>query len=556
MKKIYFIVWVACMIGFSACNDEFMDRYPLDKVSDQTFWKTEDDLKMYANRFYPHLTYNASSGGWKVDQQSDNQCPSTRNAYIWNEYAAPSDEGTSTEEAYRWTKAGWEYIRSCNYFLQRYHSVTGDPAIIERYVGEIRFFRAWFYFQKVCRYGDVPWLSRDLNIDSEELAMSRTSRKIVTDSIMADLDYAIAKLSETSNEDRLTKYAALALKSRVGLYEGTHMKYHNLGDGSAYLRSAVAAAEAIIHSNLFSLYQSNTNDPATNYYQAFIQQELRGNPEAILCRRYLTDLSMHNRVRELGEAGDGFTKDFANTYLCDDGKPIRISPKYQGESVTDYLREFQNRDPRMKQTIYTPDQPYLITSQGENQYQAAPQFDNGMCFTGYRIYKFFSPLQSDSEYQRCTLDEYIFRYGETLLNYAEAKAELGECTDADLNKSINLLRDRVGMPHLDVNVGFVDPDWPNWEIPVTPLINEIRRERRIELAAEGFRFDDLVRWKAGTLANNRLTYSGALDPATGAYRDLYPGRTRAWNNRLYLYPVPTQELTVNPNFKPQNPGWE
>ena len=142
-----------------------------------------------------------------------------------------------------------------------------------------------------------------------------------------------------------------------------------------------------------------------------------------------------------------------------------------------------------------------------------------------------------------------------LVTYAEAKAELGEATQEVLDNSINLLRDRVGMPHLMVDVGFEDPNWPNWEVPVTPLINEIRRERRIETAGEGTRWEDLVRWKAGKLIENPLTYVGATDPETGEYRVIYPGNTRTWNDKLYLYPIPVQELSLNPQLT-QNPGWE
>ena len=143
-----------------------------------------------------------------------------------------------------------------------------------------------------------------------------------------------------------------------------------------------------------------------------------------------------------------------------------------------------------------------------------------------------------------------------LLDYAEAKAELGECTQAVLDRTINLLRDRVGMPHLTVAVGFTDPNWPKWEVPISPLLNEIRRERRIETSAEGDRWDDLVRWKAGKLLENPKTILGTRNPADGNLRVVYPGFTaRKWDNKLYLYPIPTQEITLNPSLT-QNPGWQ
>lgn len=541
MKKIFSILITLSLITFFSCNDDFMERYPLDKVNDANFWQTPTDLMTYANQFYPILSRISA---YTTDNMSDNQGSASIVSYIWNEYVVPSSGGG-------WAKSDWSEIRSCNYFLQRYSKVKGDIALINRYAAEIRFFKAYYYHEKIKQFGDVPWLSYDLKTNSEELMAPRDSRKLVMDSIIADLNYAITNLPETASDNRLTKYAALAFKARACLFEGTFRKYHNLGDHATILQEAVNAAEAIINSGKFSLY--STGDTKNDFFNLFIQAELAGNPEGIMIQQFTDPLLMHNRVRQLGEAGTGFTKDFAETYLCIDAKPISVSPLYKGDAQ--FADEFVDRDPRMKQTIYTKDRPYLITSTGEYEYQDVPQFNNGMCYTGYRIIKFWSPTQRDFEYQRCILDDFIFRYGEVLLIYAEAKAELEECTQGDLDKSVNLLRKRVGMPDLDVNVGFVDPNWSNWEVSVSPLINEIRRERRVELAAEGFRFDDLRRWKAGKLLTNAKTYLGARDPGTNDYRILYPGKTRTWNDKQYLYPLPLDELVLNPQFV-QNPGWD
>jgi starch-binding outer membrane protein, SusD/RagB family len=523
-----------------ACNDDFMDRFPLDKINDANFWKTPDDLRTYANQFYTVLD---RVNKWTTDNMSDNQGPASLNNYVWNLYVVPSSGGG-------WAKANWSGIRSCNFFLQRYPAASGDEAEIKKYVAEIKFFKSFYYYEKVVQFGDVPWLSRVLQIDDADLLKPRDSRKLVMDSIMANLDYSAANLPETSAEGRLTKFAALAFKSRVALFEGTYRKYHNLGDHEKMLREAVNAAEAIMNSGRFSLY--STGDPVNDLYNFYILDNYSGNPEVIMYQNFVENKKMHNRVRQIAEAGSGFTKDFAESFLCKDGKPISISPLYKGDAQ--FADEFADRDPRMKQLIYTRDRPYHITNAGEHQYENVPQFDNGKCYTGYRIIKFFSPTQRDFEHLRCTLDDIIFSYGEVLLNYAEAKAELGEATQDVLVKSINLLRARVGMPDMTVDVGFFDPNWPNWEVAVSPLINEIRRERRIELAAEGLRFDDLRRWKAGKLLDNPKTYLGARDPGTNEYRILYPGKTRVWDNKLYLYPLPTNEIVMNPALT-QNPGW-
>lgn len=539
MKK--YIIIIGALSVLMSCSKDFMDRYPLDKINDANYWKSVSDLQTYANQFYPVLS---RIGAYQTDNMSDNQAPAAINSFLWNEYVVPASGGG-------WAKTDWSPIRSCNYFLTRYHSVEGPEEEINQFVAEVRFFRAYYYFDKVKMFGDVPWISMDLSADSEELMAPRDSRKLVMDSVVKDLDYAIANLPEQSAEGRLTKYAALAQKARACLFEGTFRKYHGLGDEEPMLRASADAAAEIIDSHEFSVY--TTGDTQNDFYNLFIQDELSGNSEAIMIQRFVEDKLMHNRVRQLGEFGSGMTKDFAETYLCTDGLPIALSSHYMGDAQ--FEDEFVDRDPRMQQTIYTQDRPYHITAEGQYQYQDVPQFDNGMAYTGYRLIKFFSPTQRDFEYQRNTLDDFIYRYGEVLVNYAEAKAELGEATQDVLDNSINLLRDRVGMPHLTTTVGFTDPNWPDWEVPVTPLINEIRRERRVELAAEGFRFDDLRRWKAGELLENPKTYLGARDPQTGEYRVLYPGKTRVWEDKSYLYPLPTQELTLNKQLD-QNPDWK
>jgi hypothetical protein len=542
MKKSIIIILIGFLLTVNfACKKNFMDRFPLDKITDANYWQTPVDLKTYSNQFYPTLL--DPNFFWSIDNMSDNQAPSNIASFIWNQYVVPSSGGG-------WGKSDWAAIRSCNYFLKQYHSVQGDSTSINTYVAEIKFFKAFFYFEKVRKFGDVPWLNDVLQTNSEQLVGPRDSRMLVMDSIIKNLDFAVLNLPDESNEDRLTKDAALAFKTRVCLYEATYRKYHNLGDYDSMLKEAVSTAEVLINSGKYALY--STGNPSTDYYNLFSLDELRGNLEGIMVQYYALDILMHNRNRILSEPQTGFTKDFAKAYLCKDGKPISVSPLYKGDAQ--FTDEFIDRDPRMKQSIYTPDRPFLISSSGTISYQPVPEFNTSRCNTGYRIIKFFSPFEKDMQQGRSVKPTFIFRYAEVLLNYAEAEAELGECTQQVLDRSINPLRDRVGMPHLTVDVGFVDPEWPNWEVPITPLINEIRRERRIELSAEGFRFDDLRRWKAGKLLETPQTYLGARDPSMNSYRILYPGFIRSWNDKLYLYPLPTTDLTLNPQLT-QNPDW-
>jgi starch-binding outer membrane protein, SusD/RagB family len=540
MKNIYIIIVISFFTAI-ACNDEFLEKYPLDQVNDASFWKTAADIEMYANQFYPAL--KNPDGTWKLDNTTDDLVPGDRTPYVWNEYTIPTSGGG-------WGKRDWLAIRSCNYALDRIADMETNEEM-QKYEGEIRFFKAWNYVNKVKRYGDVPWLEHNLETDSEDLYKARDSRKVIFTNLLSDLDFAIAHLPEESSTDRLTKYAALAFKAEACLFEGTFRKYHNLGDHEAMLRESVNAAEAIINSQKFSLY--TTGNPEEDFFDMFVQYELKGNPEGIMVQRFLTDKRMHVNVRILGEPHTGYSKDFVQSYLCKDGLPIALSPLYQGDAAFD--DEFVDRDPRMNQSIYNNSRVYRQYSDGTQEYRLMPQFDNNYCTTSYFIIKGYSIHEIDRLQGQCTVDDFIYRYGRVLIGYAEAKAELGECTQAVLNMSVNKLRDRVGMPHMNINVGFVDPNWPNWEVPVSALINEIRRERRIELCGEGSRWDDITRWKAGKLLDNPLTQVGACDPGTGEYRVVYPGISpRVWVDKLYMYPIPILEITLNPKLV-QNPGW-
>lgn len=536
MKNIHVIIF-SLTFTVVACNDDFLELSPLDQITDETFWNSASEIKTYANQFYPDL---ANTLAFFDDDRSDNHGPVIRNSYVWGESVVPSSGGG-------WT---WSKIRSCNFALVRIANMEQTSETL-LYEGEIRFFKSFYYFQKVKQFGEVPWLDRDLQTDSEELFAPRDSRETIIANIMFDLDFAIANLPETSSDDRLNKYAAYALKAEVGLYEGTFRKYHDLGDFEELLRTSAEASEAIINSGLFSLY--STGNPDTDFFDLFTQYELKGNVEGIMIQRFLTDIRMHNQVRNMDEARTGYTKDFAESFLAIDGLPISLSPLYEGDAEFD--DEFENRDPRMLQSIYNSSRPFRIFEDGTTFYKPLPEFSTLTSPTSYIILKGFSQYERDRDARRTIIDTFIYRFGKALLDYAEAKAELGECTQEVLDITINRLRDRVGMPHLTVDVGFVDPNWPNWEVPVTPLINEIRRERRIELCGEGKRWDDLVRWRAGKLLENKKTLLGARDPNSGGeYKELYPGTEREWDDKLYLQPLPLEDLALNTNLI-QNPGW-
>ena len=557
--KLNYLLYATVALTITGCNDDFLERAPQD-LNDQTFWATANDLKTYANAFYGILPGGVTNLG---DTDSDNQVPQDINTFIWGNYVVPTEDGL-------WSKSNWSNLRQINYFMARYQQAEGTEEEINNWVAEMRFFRALEYFNKIKTFGDVPWLERDLDIDSEELFGPKMARNEVARKIIEDLDFAIQWLPEKGSEEdnRLNKDIARHVKARVCLNEGTQYKYHTelgyTGEANEWLQMAADEAETLINSGRYAIY--STGKPTDDYSRMFILEDKSNLSEAILYIDYADPLRLHSMSQSANEPYCGFSKDFADSFLCDDGLPISISDRYLGDDSLDI--ESANRDPRFKQLIHTKDLPRTITNdlQDTTFYETDAAFTDQMVRTGYKCVKGLDPVEANLRPGRNYFDGIAYRYAETLLIFAEAKAELGTLTQADLDKSINRIRDRVAMPHLTTNVGFTDPKWPNYGYSLSPVLQEIRRERRIELAGEGFRFDDIKRWKAGELLNNVFTYLGKKQ-SDGSYAIPYPnytnadysyqpGKSRTWDDKLYLYPIPTGELQRNPNLLPQNPGWE
>lgn len=537
-----------------------LDLYPEDSVSDENFWKSEKDLELFANGFYGILPGAQGPG---ADDQSDCYVNEKPNTWLFNLETVPTSGGG-------WSSGDWGNIRSANYFMARYGQVSGSETNINRQVAVVRFFRAWEYFYKVRRFGDVPWYEEEMNVDSEALYKGRDSRKEVFTHILEDLDFAIEHLQEANAvaAGRLHKAAALAFKSRACLYEASFRKYHNLGDYEEFYREAADAAEQIIESGKYEVWSNEK--PGTDYYNLFIQEDLTSNSECIMPRVYETKLLTHNNTRQLEESYTGMSRAMFEQYLCADGLPTAVSPTYGGEAAM-LADELAKRDPRLSQSIDNPNLPFKLLGDGTPSFNELPSLDTKYCTTGYHVMKYHSPDPDQWNIGLSTLDVFIFRYAEVLLIYAEAKAELGECNQEVLDVTINELRDRVDMPHLKATVGFEDPNWPDYGYELSPLLYEIRRERAVELLGEGFRWDDIVRWKTGRLLENPKTMLGmkVSDEMKEAYGDfsrtlnedgymvVYPDKeTRKWNDKLYLHPLPIDQTTMNPNLLPNNPGWE
>ena len=549
------IIGVTTLTG---CNDAFLERSP-QEINDQTYWTSPSDLQTYANAFYGILPHGVSNYD---DTWSDNQVPRGVESYIWGQYAVPTEDDN-------WSKSAWSNLRYINYFMTHYGTVTGDEGEINRYVGEMRFFRALQYFSKVMTYGDVPWLEEDMNTDSPELYGPRTPRNEVIQHIIDDLDFAIEWLPEgrvSSGDNRLTADVARHIKARVCLYEGTYYKYHTeLGyEWQSLLQEAVDASDALINSGNYSIY--NMNDPEHDYYNMFIMEDKSNLSEAILYIDYADQLRRHNWGHGAWEANTGFSKDFIDSYLYADGLPKALT-SYPTDDAT-IAEEFANRDPRLKQMVLNNEFFEGNSAFVGHEVASDDAYVNTFCTTGYQTIKGYDPATGHLGYELETADGIAYRYAETLLINAEAKAELGTINQSDLDRTINVLRDRVGMPHLMMEVGFTDPNWPDYGYDLSPLLQEIRRERRIELAGEGFRWNDICRWKAGKLFENPMTYVGKK-VTTGTRTDegyaiVYPdytnpdlsigGNSRKWEDQRYLLPIPTNELQLNPALE-QNPGW-
>jgi SusD family. len=413
-------------------------------LNDQSFWVSVDDLKAYANAFYGLIP-----GGVSVldDTDSDIQVPNDINSFLWGQYVVPTEGGV-------WQKSNWQNIRNINYFMTHYQSVQAAEADVNIYVAEMRFFRALEYFNKIQLLGDVPWLEVDLNVDSEELYGPKMKRNQVFQKIIEDLDFAIQWLPEAGSEEanRLNKDIARHVKARFCLNEGTHYKYHDeleyASEAEKWLQMAATESDKLITSGRYEIY--NTGHPQEDYFNMYRIDDKSDLKEAVLYVDYKTNIREHNMAAAGREAGCGFSKSFVESFLCSDGLPISLSNKYLGDETM--RKETANRDPRLKQLILTNDFPTNVTDDLKDSTFVVneDEFITQHCFTGYRPIKGFNPIYSQALYMKSSFDGIAYRYAETLLINAEAKAELNTITNADLDRTVNQLRDRVGMPHLTV----------------------------------------------------------------------------------------------------------
>jgi hypothetical protein len=590
---------MSVLIGLSSCSDNFLERAPIVNLSDADFWKTDNDLKLYCNNFYNQGGLLPLYDGWEGKPFSSDGIDGTDTQINYNYNKLLNGENTLPSSGGGWAASDWSLLRDINYFFDHYQTVESTPDKVNPYVGEALFFRSLFYFNKLKTFGDLPWDTHTVTMESESLTAPRTPRNQIVDNIMQDLDKAVEYLAARGNgayTGRITKEAALALQARIALYEGTWEKYHALkntafkvngSDGSKFIQKAADAAGALIALSEANGFPGLDNVGVENgYVNLFRQYDYSNSKEAILWRKYSADDGFVNHIANvIGQRGSNssLTKSLVDSYLCLDGKPIAVSSIYQGDK--DLKSLVTNRDPRLNQTIMVDDgKHYLWEDLGK--LFTTPLFEDiaeNSSTTGYHLQKGFVPNYTDHTATRWgSLNGIMyFRYAEVLLIYAEAKAELGAITQSDIDKTVNALRKRVGMNNGLLDMANITTD-PNWEFAnLSPVLQEIRRERKVELACEGLRRDDIFRWAAadelirgkkplGAYLKQWENYPGATDAFLTAaakmpvnddgYIDPYKtfsildGGYQFNLGRDYLSPIPTDQLVLNPNLT-QNPGW-
>ena len=615
MKRIYYILTaLVAAMTFSSCED-FLTKVPKTALSPDSFFITASDLELWTNKFYSDLLEETDIAETFADDMMGSSLSAlqkgtrTTSSKSWSTPSVNSDGYISSNGTFT-------PLMNINYFLE-HSSNCQDEAVREKYNGVAYFFRAYFYYKMVRQYGDMPWYDYVIgSADAASLNKPRDPRGYVMMKVLEDCDKAYERLPEAWAAGPLfhvSKNAAMALKARAALFEGTFRKYHagtpyvpndeETYDGKTvssqwFLEQAVEAAKTIMGKK--SLYTGSTMGLApiaknASYREFFVLEDADPN-ETILGRAYRSDEAVtvrHGIQFDMKNGKRSATQRFVNHYLKKDGTAYTETEL----ATMEFSAQFQNRDPRLAQTIHGPN--YVAVAETAHE-----TLDWERTLNGYRVIKYISDASHEGA-TTSTSDFALFRYAEVLLNYAEAKAELGTLTDADVAATIDLIRDRVGMAKMGKVPTTVDPVmekyYPNAKGAQKAAILEIRRERTVELCFEGFRQWDLLRWKEGKWITPSSTkgFSGIYFPSLGEfdldkdgkmdvclYKGTKPSTTApaanvievagnwsltggdsgfltyyaeenyVWDEgRDYLWPIPADQRQITGGALSQNPGW-
>jgi len=604
MKKIFLLILTVGVL-FWSCD---LDEEPEASVGKDVIFSSETGLETYAYSFYNMLPTGSELNQIEVDLVDFGAINNIPTFITLNAYSEEVGSGWS-----------WTDLRNINYFIVNCTDEGIDEDVRNNYLGIARFFRAYFYYEKIRRFGDVPWIDKPLDVDDDELYAARDSRELVMENVYADLEFACNNITTITDEtgSMVTKWVVYALASRVCLFEGTFRKYHELSlstSADTWLQRAVLMSEYLMNNSGKKIY---TAAGVEKSYRALFTNDNPVTDEVLMAVCSSSELGvLHNANWKWTSPTYGnrfsMTRPFINSFLQLDGTPYTEREGWETETFYD---ECQNRDYRLAQTIRTPG----YTRDGE---ATAPDF-SGYVRTGYQPIKLCLDGKSYDNASLNTNALPLFRYAEVLLNYAEAKAELGTLTDADWAETIGTLRSRAGITGgLSSKPTTVDSYLQSTYFPEIsdPSILEIRRERAIELCLEGFRFDDLRRWKCGGLlkmswkgmyipelnvpidldqdgtydvifytsdegletakaltgdwntasatcapvyveegagSSSQLQLVEKVSGANGYYLtwDVPNDYKRIWGNKQYFYPIPSSVMVKNQNIT-QNTGWE
>ncbi len=576
---------LATAVSFSSCDD-FLTRDPQDTVTDvPSFWNNEENLRTSFLDYYTYFFPGYRSGWNRADNFAET------NVADWTddnaqEVATLFTKVAPTTDADNWN---FEKIRNMNLLLSRIQSSSLGEEAKNHWSGVARLFRAMEYAKLVQKFGDVPYYDAVVgSTDNEQLYRARDPRTTVMDKVNEDLAFACANIRVNDGTKGLTVNRAVAqgFASRIMLFEGTWQKYHanNTAKAAEYLKAAKDYAAALMQTNAYSI--------APSYKSLTTSEDLAGNPEIIMYRSYVENVVMHslmsfqNTEHEMSSP----SRSFVDAFLTKNGLPIHQAGNtdYKGK---EYAKEIQNRDPRLADNI---DEESGLRLNGVAAVYAA---------SGYYANRYVNKdliNKPGGMSSTNTTDAPVMKLNEVMLNYIEAAAELAELgqytlTQADFDKTINAIRDRQStqMPHLTLagnalKVNGVEINDPDRDATVKPIIWEIRRERRVELAYEGLRFNDLRRWGkleyADMTKNKKLNMGAWINKAdypenaealakitlcdengnivTGNEGYIMPitevAKMRVMADKDYLYPIPVDQITMyeNHGFKlTQNPGW-
>lgn len=576
---------LATAVSFSSCDD-FLTRDPQDTVTDvPSFWNNEENLRTSFLDYYTYFFPGYRSSWERADNFAET------NVADWTDDNAQEVATLFTKVAPTSDAGNWNFkkIRNMNLLLSRIQSSSLGEEAKNHWSGVARLFRAMEYAKLVQKFGDVPYYDAVVgSTDNEQLYRARDPRTTVMDKVNEDLAFACTNIRVNDGTKGLTVNRAVAqgFASRIMLFEGTWQKYHanNTAKAAEYLKAAKDYAAALMQTNAYSI--------APSYKSLTTSEDLAGNPEIIMYRSYVENVVMHslmsfqNTEMEMSSP----SRSFIDAFLTKNGLPIHQAGNtdYKGK---EYAKEIQNRDPRLADNI---DEESGLRLNGVAAVYAA---------SGYYANRYVNKdliNKPGGMSNTNTTDAPVMKLNEVLMNYIEAAAELADLgqytlTQADFDKTINAIRDRQStqMPHVTLagnalKVNGVEINDPDRDATVKPIIWEIRRERRVELAYEGLRFNDLRRWGkleyADMVKNKKLNMGAWINKAdypenaealakitlcdengnivTGNEGYIMPitevAKMRQMADKDYLYPIPVDQITMyeTHGFKlTQNPGW-